>query len=69
MQNSLEYTNFVSENESAYGLLGSRNYSYVDLKMDDTFGHNEDTLVNSPRTKRLNFRYYRESPEFPEDYE
>ena len=69
VQNSLEYTNFVSENESAYGFLGSRNFSYADLKMDNTFGHNEDTLVLSPRTKRLNFRYYRESPEFPPDDE
>ena len=68
VQNSLEYTNFVSENESAYGLLGSRNFAYVDLKLNNV-EHNEDTLVLSPRTKRLNFRYYRESPEFPEVYE
>ena len=69
VQNSLEYTNFVSANESAYGLLGSRNFAYVDLTMDNTFGHNEDTLVLSSRTKRLNFDYYRNSPEFPQDYE
>ena len=68
VQNSLEYTNFVSENESAYGLLGARNFAYVDLKLNN-IEHNEDTLVLSPRTKRLNFRYYRESPEFPENYE
>ena len=67
VQNSLEYTNFVSENESAYGFLGSRNYAYVDLSLDNSFGHNEDTLVYSPRTRRLNFGFYRDSPEFPKD--
>lgn len=66
VQNNQEYTNFVSENESAYGLMASRNYSYVDLMMDYTFGHNEDTLVKSARTRRLNFDYYRNSPEFVE---
>ena len=65
-QNNLEYTNFVSSDGSAYGLLASRNYSSIDLMMDNTTGHNEDTLVNSLRTKRLNFDYYRNSPEFPE---
>ena len=66
VQNRLEYTNFISDNESAYGLLASRNFASVDLTMDNTNGHNEDTLVNSPRTKRLNFDYYRHSPEFPD---
>lgn len=66
VQNRLEYTNFVSENESAYGLLASRNYAYADLTFDNTSGHNEDTLVRSPRTRHLNFDYYRNSPEFPE---
>ena len=66
VQNSLEYTNFVSANESAYGLLGSRNFTYVDLQMQNTQGvHNEDTLVLSPLTERLDFDYYRNSPEFP----
>ncbi|MDD6185352.1 MAG: hypothetical protein PUB29_06980 [Bacteroidales bacterium] len=65
VQNNLEYTNFISENESALGLLASRNYTYVDLMLDNTTGHNEDTLVKSPRTERLNFDYYRNSPEFP----
>lgn len=65
VQNNLEYTNFVSNDESAYGLVASRNYSYVNLMMDNTTGHNEDTLVLSPRTRRLNFNYYRYSPEFP----
>lgn len=65
-QNNLEYTNFISKDESAYGLMASRNYSYVNLMMDYTTGHNEDTLVKSPRTRRLNFDYYRNSPEFTE---
>lgn len=65
VQNNLEYTNFVSKDESAYGLVASRNYSYTNLMMDNTTGHNEDTLVKSPRTRRLNFNYYRYSPEFP----
>lgn len=63
-QNNLEYTNFVSSDESAYGLLASRNYSSTDLMMDNSTGHNEDTLVMSNRTRRLNFDYYRNSPEF-----
>ena len=65
VQNRMEYTNFVSDNESAYGLLASRNYAYADLTFDNVSGHNEDTLVKSPRTRRLNFDYYRNSPEFP----
>ena len=64
VQNNLEYTNFISENESAYGLLASRSYTYVDLMLSSS-EHNEDTLVHSPRTQRLNFDYYRNSPEFP----
>lgn len=66
VSNRLEYTNFVSEDESAYGLVASRNYAYVDLMMSST-EHNEDTLVLSNRTKRLNFDYYRNSPEFPQE--
>lgn len=62
--NRQEYTNFISNDKTAYGLLASRNYSTVDLSMDNTMGHNEDTLVLSKRTKRLNFDYYRNSPEF-----
>ena len=65
VQNRQEYTNFVSDNESAYGLLASRNYANTDLMLDNTSGHNEDTLVKSARTRRLNFDYYRNSPEFP----
>lgn len=65
VQNRPEYTNFISEDESAYGLFASRTYAYVDLSLDNTTGHNEDTLVKSPRTSRLNFDYYRNSPEFP----
>lgn len=66
VSNRLEYTNFVSKDESAYGLVASRNYAYVDLMMSST-EHNEDTLVLSNRTKRLNFDYYRNSPEFPQE--
>ena len=65
VQNRLEYTNFVSDDESAYGLFASRNYVISNIAMDNTSGHNEDTLVNSPSTRRLNFDYYRNSPEFP----
>ncbi len=64
VQNRLEYTNFVSKDETAYGLLASRNYAHADLTFDNTMGHNEDTLVLSERTKRLNFDYYRNSPLF-----
>lgn len=66
VSNRMEYTNFISENETAYGLLASRNYASVDLMMSST-EHNEDTLVNSNRTKRLNFDYYRNSPEFAQN--
>lgn len=64
--NRQEYTNYVSNNESAYGILASRNFTYVDLMMSPT-EHNEDTLVLSKRTARLNFDYYRNSPEFPQN--
>jgi len=65
VQNRQEYTNFVSNDESAYGLLASRTCAYRDLMMENTSSHSEDTLVLSPRTRRLNFDYYRNSPEFP----
>lgn len=65
IQNRMEYTNFVSKDESAYGFVASRNYAYRDLTMENTTSHSEDTLVKSPRTRRLNFDYYRNSPEFP----
>ena len=67
VQNNLEYTNFISADESAYGLLASRNYAYRDLKMSDPLDHNEDTLVKSARTRHLHFDYYIHSPEFPTD--
>ena len=66
VQNNLEYTNFISSDESAYGLVASRNYASTDLMMSPT-EHNEDTLVLSARTRRLNFDYYRNSPEFSTD--
>lgn len=67
VQNRLEYTNFVSSDESAYGILASRNRAYADLTFDNSVGHNEDTLVLSPRTRSLNFDYYRNSPLFTQD--
>lgn len=69
VQNRMEYTNFLSKDESAYGLLASRNYAYVDLMMENSTGHNEDTLVKGVRTRHLNFNYYRYSPEFPEIFD
>ena len=65
IQNRMEYTNFISKDESAYGILASRNFAYRDLMMENVTGHSEDTLVHSPNTRRLNFDYYRNSPEFP----
>ena len=64
VQNRMEYTNFVSDDESAYGIFASRGCAYRDLMMENT-GHSEDTLVHSPLTSHLNFNYYRYSPEFP----
>ena len=65
VQNRMEYTNFVSDDESAYGIFASRGYAYRDLMMENTTGHSEDSLVHSALTRRLNFNYYRYSPEFP----
>lgn len=65
IQNRMEYTNFVSDDESAYGIFASRGCAYRDLMMENTTGHSEDSLVHSPWTSRLNFNYYRYSPEFP----
>lgn len=65
VDNRLEYTNFVSDDKDAYGLLASRTSTYVDLMLDNSQGHNEDTLVLSPTTRVLNFGYYRNSPLFP----
>ena len=64
VQNRMEYTNFVSEDNSAYGLLASRSSCFKDLKLDNSQGHNEDTLVLGSKTRNLNFDYYRNSPEF-----
>ena len=49
VQNRMEYTNFVSDNESAYGLLASRNYAYADLTFDNVSGHNEAPSSSSSR--------------------
>jgi len=64
VDNRLEYTNFISEDENAYGILASRTSTHVDLMLDNSQGHNEDTLVLSPITRALNFGYYRNSPLF-----
>ncbi|MBO4489075.1 MAG: hypothetical protein J5741_05400 [Bacteroidales bacterium] len=64
VDNRLEYTNFISDNENAYGLLASRTSTHTDLMMDN-LAHNEDTLVLSPRLHHLHFGYYRNSPLFP----
>lgn len=65
IQDRLEYTNFVSEDKTAYGLLASRNYCRKLFKFDNTGEkHNEDSLVHGSITGMLNFKPYRESPEF-----
>lgn len=64
VQNRLEYTNFVSDDNNAYGIFASRNCTSKILKMDNSQGHNEDTLVYGQHTKDLNFGFYRNSPLF-----
>lgn len=66
VQTRLEYTNFVSDDNDAYGLLASRNHTVRNLKFDN-LNHNEDTLVKGVVTKGLNFDYYRNSPLFQEE--
>jgi len=68
VENRMEYTNFVSDDKSAYGLLASRNHTYKLFKFDNTNGsNNEDSLVKGSFTKDLGFDYYRNSPEFAGD--
>ena len=65
VQNRLEYTNFVSDDNDAYGLLASRSSVRRLFKFDNTNGkYNEDSLVWGSITGKLNFDYYRNSPEF-----
>lgn len=65
VQNRLEYTNFVSDDNDAYGLLASRSSVRRVFKFDNTNGkHNEDSLVRGSITGKLNFDFYRNSPEF-----
>lgn len=64
VQNRLEYTNFISEDNDAYGILASRNHCDKMLKLDNSQGHNEDTLVLGSKTRALGFDYYRNSPLF-----
>lgn len=67
VQNRLEYTNFISHNSNAYGIVASRNSCHNYLKLDNSLGHNEDTLVKGSQTGKLNFGYYRDSPLFLSD--
>jgi len=64
VENRLEYTNFVSAHNDAYGLLGSRNFCDRFLTMENTTSHSEDSLVKGSKTKQLGFDYYRNSPLF-----
>ena len=64
VQNRLEYTNFVSDDNDAYGILSSRNTCFRDLQFS-SLEHNEDTLVKGAATGHLGFGYYRNSPLFP----
>lgn len=64
VQNRLEYTNFVSSDKNAYGILASRNSCHRDLQFNP-MEHNEDTLVKGAATRHLGFDYYRNSPLFP----
>lgn len=64
VQNRLEYTNFVSDDKDAYGILTSRNTTYRNLQFN-SLEHNEDTLVKGATTRHLGFDYYRNSPLFP----
>lgn len=65
VQDRLEYTNFISPDNNAFGLFASRNSCKRSYKFDNTEGkYNEDSLVKGSITKGLNFDYYRNSPEF-----
>ncbi|MBR4787658.1 MAG: DUF4249 family protein [Bacteroidales bacterium] len=66
VQDRFLYTNFVSENQDAYGFLASRNYCTRDLMMS-SLDHNEDSLVKGSITGHLGFDYYRNSPFFHEE--
>ncbi len=66
VQNRLEYTNFVSDDNDAYGIFSSRNNCYRDLQISIQ-EHNEDTLVMGSVTGDLGFGYYRNSPLFPSE--
>lgn len=60
VQDRLEYTNFISPDNNAYGLLASRNSCVGVYKFDNSEGkYNEDSLVKGSITKGLGFDYYR----------
>ncbi len=63
VQDRLEYTNFVSPDNNAYGFLASRNSCRSIYKFDNSESkYNEDSLVKGSITKGLNFDYYRNRP-------
>lgn len=64
VETRLEYTNFISANNDAYGLLASRNFCDRFLTIENTTSHSEDTLVKGSKTRSLGFDYYRNSPLF-----
>ncbi len=66
VQDRVLYTNFVSENQNAYGFLASRNCCTRNLMMS-SLDHNEDSLVKGSVTGHLGFDYYRNSPFFHEE--
>lgn len=66
VQDRVLYTNFVSENQNAYGFLASRNCCTRNLTMS-SLDHNEDSLVKGSITGHLGFDYYRNSPFFHEE--
>lgn len=65
VQDRQVYTNFVSDNHNAYGILASRISTQRDLMMS-SLEHNEDSLVLGSHTRNLGFDYYRNSPLFLE---
>lgn len=64
VETRLEFTNFISDNNDAYGLFGSRNFCNRYLSIENTTSHSEDTLVKGSKTRHLGFDYYRNSPLF-----
>ncbi|MEG1555642.1 MAG: hypothetical protein RR356_02830 [Bacteroidales bacterium] len=57
VQDRIEYTNMVSKDHSAYGLLSSRNYLVKKLRFSP-LSHNEDSLISGSITGDLGFQKY-----------